>query len=177
MKLLIMCEGSNELEIIKILLENNCFNFNQNDLLGLVPYHARQIDLSSSVKTALNLYPGKDVIIYRIGDKQSDKLRIPKTYQEQIIGIRKYCTLPELEVLLIIADDKYTEFRSNRPLNAKQFAKNNIRCNGERYDNSSRFYRDYFGNDPQLLVQCIRKYRELNGAHDREQLYLADLLR
>jgi len=43
MKLLIMCEGPNELEVIRILLENDCFKFTSDDLLGLVPYHARQI--------------------------------------------------------------------------------------------------------------------------------------
>lgn len=177
MKLLIMCEGSNELEIIKILLENNCFTFTTNDLLGLVPYHARQIDMSSAVKTALNLYSGNDVIIYRIGDKQSDKLRNPKEYRDQIKTVEKYCTLPELEVLLIIADGLYKDFRNIRPLNAKQFAKSNIRFNGKRYDNSSKFYRDYFGCRPELLVYCIKEYKKLNGSHNRDQLYLADLLK
>lgn len=35
MKYLIMCEGPNELEIIKILLENHLFLFTEDDLLGL----------------------------------------------------------------------------------------------------------------------------------------------
>lgn len=43
MKLLIMCEGPNELKIINILLENQKLKFTSDDLLGLVPYHARQI--------------------------------------------------------------------------------------------------------------------------------------
>ena len=38
-----------------------------DDLLGLVPYHARQIKNSGQVQTALNMYPGK-VSILRIGD-------------------------------------------------------------------------------------------------------------
>ena len=42
-KLLIMCEGPNEKEIIKILLENDLLKFTEDDLLGLTPYHARQI--------------------------------------------------------------------------------------------------------------------------------------
>ena len=40
MKRLIMCEGSNELEIMKILLENDALIFTEDDLLGLTPYHA-----------------------------------------------------------------------------------------------------------------------------------------
>lgn len=57
MKLLIMCEGPNELKIINILLENQKLKFSSDDLLGLVPYHARQIKSSAAVKAALNLYP------------------------------------------------------------------------------------------------------------------------
>ena len=75
-KLLIMCEGPNEKEIINILLANNCLKFTEDDLLGLTPYHARQIKTSASVRTELNIYPGK-VKILRIGDKTSDKLIIP----------------------------------------------------------------------------------------------------
>ena len=41
-KLLIMCEGPNEKEIIKILLENDLLKFTENDLLGLTPYHANK---------------------------------------------------------------------------------------------------------------------------------------
>ena len=41
MKYLIMCEGPNELEIIRILLEYDKLIFTEDDLLNLVPYHAR----------------------------------------------------------------------------------------------------------------------------------------
>ena len=71
MKLLIMCEGANEREIINILLENDLLNFSEDDLLGLTPYHARQIITSAQVRTELNIYPA-EVKILRIGDKQSD---------------------------------------------------------------------------------------------------------
>ena len=50
MKLLIMCEGPNELKVINILLENQKLKFSSDDLLGLVPYHARQIKASSTGK-------------------------------------------------------------------------------------------------------------------------------
>ena len=97
-KLLIMCEGPNEKEIIKILLENDLLKFTEDDLLGLTPYHARQIKSSGQVKTELNIYPGQ-VRILRIGDKQSDKLVIPSEYKDKILSVDKYCTKPELEML------------------------------------------------------------------------------
>ena len=38
MKYLIMCEGPNELEIIRMLLEHDKVIFTEDDLLNLVPY-------------------------------------------------------------------------------------------------------------------------------------------
>ena len=66
-RILIMCEGPNELEIIRMLLEHDKMIFTEDDLLNLVPYHARQIGNNAAVKAALNLYHG-DVHVLRIGD-------------------------------------------------------------------------------------------------------------
>lgn len=79
MKYLMMCEGTNELKIMQILLENQKLLFSSDELLGLVPFHARQIKTSPPVKAALNMYPG-EVQILRIGDLQNEKLIIPSEY-------------------------------------------------------------------------------------------------
>lgn len=98
MKLLLMCEGPNELEIIKILLEHNCLRFVSDDLLGLVPYHARQITTSAAVRLALSIYTGP-VKVIRIGDSQTDVIKIPTVYKDRITEVKsialnqnlKYC--------------------------------------------------------------------------------------
>ena len=105
-----MCEGPNELAVMNILLENDALIFKEDDLLGLTAYHARQIRTSTQVKTALNMYPGNDVLVMRVGDKQSDVLTIPVDYQKKITGVEKYCTLPELEMLLIISEGLVKEY-------------------------------------------------------------------
>ena len=110
MKRLIMCEGPNELVIMNILLRNDALVFTEDDLLGLTPYHARQIKTSTQVKAALNMYPENDVLVMRIGDTQNDKLEIPADYKEKIIGIERYCTMPEVEMLLIISEGLVKEF-------------------------------------------------------------------
>ena len=133
MKLLIMCEGPNELKIINILLENQKLKFSSDDLLGLVPYHARQIKSSAAVKAALNLYPD-EVHVLRIGDGQNEKLEIPSAYRDKITLVEKYCTKPELEMLLIISEnlaDEYEKVKSKTK--PKTFAKANIRCGKRRY--------------------------------------------
>ena len=43
-KILVLCEGSNEKKIIDLLLEQDKLIFNKDDLIGLVTYHARQLN-------------------------------------------------------------------------------------------------------------------------------------
>lgn len=177
MKLLIMCEGPNELKVINILLENQKLKFSSDDLLGLVPYHARQIKSSAAVKAALNLYPD-EVHVLRIGDGQNEKLETPSAYKDKITLVEKYCTKPELEMLLIISEnlaDEYEKVKSKTK--AKIFAKANIRCGKRKYDNSTAFYEEYFGPNCEKLVDAIKAYRQHNGSHKKDEHYLAELLK
>ena len=177
-RILIMCEGPNEKTIIDILLENNCLMFSQDDLLGLTPFHARQILSSVQVRAELNMYPGM-VNIYRVGDKQSDKLSIPKDYKDKITEIKKYCTKPELEMLLIIAEDLVDEYEKVKSdISPKEFAKAHIRIGKRKYDNSSKFYRDYFGDNVALLIDSIKMYQRLKGkSHHSDEHCLGELLK
>ena len=178
MKQLVLCEGPNELGIMRILLENDKLIFGEDDLIGLEPYHARQITRSSQVKTELNLYPGTDVLVMRIGDVQNETLKIPTDYKEKIIKVEKYCTKPELEMLLIISEGLVAEFeKSKSNVSPKDFAKQHIRCGRRKYDNSTQFYIDYYGSDPDMLVKAIKEYKRIRGAHKKDELYLADLLK
>ena len=177
MKYLIMCEGPNELEIIKMLLEHDKLIFTEDDLLNLVPYHARQIGSNPTVKTALNLYPG-DVQVLRIGDKLNEDLKVPKEYKRKIKDIKKYCTKPELEILLIISENLNSEFEKVKSKTSpKSFCKENVVYNRTRYNNSTTFYRDYYGERIDLLVNTMKRYKSLKGKHQRDELYLADLLK
>ena len=178
MKRLIMCEGPNELTLINILLENDALIFSEDDLLGLTAYHARQIKTNAQVRLALNLYDGNDVTVMRVGDKQTDRLLIPADFKEKICAVDKYCTLPELEMLLIISEDLVKEYEKVKStIRPKVFAKEHIWYNRERYDNSSQFYRDYYENDCGKLIHAIREYKRIRGSHEKDELYLADILK
>lgn len=168
MKLLILCEGPNELEVMKLLLENNCLTFTPDDLMGLVPYHARQIATSGAVKVALSIYTGK-VKILRVGDSQTDKLKIPVEYKNKITEIEKYCTKPELEMLLIIAEGMSSEYEKVKSsMKPKEFVKHYIVCDHQRYNNSTKFYRSYFGRNVDILVRSLKSYRQIKGSHKKE---------
>ena len=177
MKYLIMCEGSNEKEIIDILLENDRLIYTEDDLLGLTTYHARQITKSAQVRTELNIYP-YEVTVIRVGDKQNEKLVIPADYKDKVVEVMKYCTKPELEILLIISEGllgTYEKVKSK--VKPKDFAKQYIKLGRKRYDNSTAFYREYYGNDVELLIKAIEEYKRVRGSHAKDELFLADLLK
>ena len=179
MKLLVMCEGPNEKAVVDMLLDAECLEFTRDDLVNLTVYHARQLT-APIIKTALSIYTG-EFAVYRIGDTMTDKLSIPADYKDRIKGVRKFCTKPELEMLLIIAEGKDAEFEKvkagrNR-IDAKAFCKANVVYNRKHYDNSTQFYWDYFGSDIETLVRVIKKYKQTHGAHKKDEEYLADLLK
>lgn len=179
MKLLVMCEGPNEKAVVDMLLDAGCLEFSEDDLVGLTVYHARQLT-APVIKTALSIYTG-DFEVYRIGDSMTDKLPIPADYQGRVKGVRKFCTKPELEMLLLIAEDKETAYEKvkagKRKMKAKDFCKANVVYNRKRYDNSTQFFKDYFGSDIEMLVRVIKKYKHSHGAHKKDEEYLADLLK
>lgn len=178
MKRLIMCEGPNELVILRILLKYDKLIFGEDELIGLTPYHARQIASSAQVRAELNMYPGNDVLIMRVGDVQNENFKIPVDYSDKILETKKYCTKPELEMLLIISEGLVAEYEKTKSsIKPKNFAKDHIKMGKWKYDNSSRFFMEYYGADPGKLVAAIKEYKRIKSAHKKDELYLADLLK
>lgn len=176
MKILIMCEGPNELAVINMLLDNGCLRFTRDDLLDMRAFHARQLN-STQLKPAFNAYHG-DIMIYRVGDKMNEALKIPKDFSNPIIGQEKYCTKPELEMLFIIAENltsSYEKTKSKVP--PKLFCKQNVKLNKKAYDNSTKFYFDYFSSNLDLLISTIIEYKRTHGKHKSDEKYFADLLK
>ena len=175
MKTLIRCEGPNELAAIRILIKNNLFKYKEEDLIGLTPFHARQLD-SPQVKIELNMYLG-DFEIILIGDTHKDAFKIPSEYRERIVSIKKYYTKPELEMLFIISENLTKEFdKVKSKVSPKEFAKSHIEYNRRKYKNDTSFYNHYYGDRPDFLCEAIREYKRIKK-HKKDELYLADLLK
>ena len=179
MKYLILCEGPNEKKLIDILLEHEKLIVSPDELVGRVTYHARQIHKSAMVMGQLRMYHG-EIELWRIGDKQSDRFDIPEEFRTQIRGVTKYCTLPELEVLLILSEGLYREYEREKAksrIQPKEFAKQHITYNHSRYKGDTKFYETYYGKDVSKLISAIREYKQKNHAHKSEEHYLAEILR
>ena len=175
MKILVMCEGANEEKIIELLLDNNKLKFTRDDLIGRKPYNIRQLN-NPFIKSELRRY-NNSVIIYRIGDKQSDKLKIPNDLKDIVSkdNIFKYCTKPELEILLILNEKMYNKYKKSKK-SPKQYAKENISYNRIMFNQSTKFFNDYYENRVNVLVNNLIEYKKLKK-HNKDELYVADLLR
>ena len=81
-------------------------------------------------------------------------------------------------MLLIISEGLVKEYEKVKStVKPKTFAKEHISCNRRQYDNSSQFYKDYYGADCSKLLWAIREYKRVKGSHRKDELYLADILK
>lgn len=110
MKYLMLCEDTNEKTIINLLLNANKLKISRDDLVGLTPYNVRQLS-NPTIKSVLKMY-NQSVIVIRVGDTQRENFSIPNDLKKIVSKeqVFKYCTLPELEILLIINEGMYKEF-------------------------------------------------------------------
>lgn len=174
MKYLVMLEGKTEKAFIEVLMEKGLFVIDEEDMLDLQPLLKRQID--GYVATMIRQLPFEEKVrVIRIGDKISDKLKkIPKDIIGKIESEEKYLTRPEFEMLMIIHEGLFKEYQKVKSTKkAKVFAKENIKCNGVRYNNSSEWVKEYF--TPIDIKKLLTKYRRLLK-HDKTQKHLLDLI-
>ena len=179
MRILLMCEGQNEEVLLNCLLNVDALKFTRDDLIGRWAYPIRQLS-HPTVKTELKHY-GHPVKVYRAGDKQTDKFAIPKDLKNIVSSseIYKYCTKPELEMLLILNEGLEREYEKVKSSESpKSFAKKNVRYNGRKYDQSSEFLKMYYGgSNVTNLISNIKQYKIYKKQHNRDELYLADILK
>lgn len=179
MRILLLCEGQNEEVLLNLLLNADALCFNRDDLIGRRPYPVRQLS-NPTIKTELKHY-NNAVKVYRVGDKQNDKLVIPRDLKNIVVSseIYKYCTKPELEMLLIINEGLEKEYEKVKKIKSpKVFAKEHIKYNGLEYDQSSIFLEMYYGGkNIKDLISNIKKYKTYKKQHEKDELYLADLLK
>ena len=179
MRILLMCEGQNEAVLLNLLLDNNALSFDRDDLIGRRPYPVRQLN-NPTIKSELKHY-NKPVKVFRVGDKQNDKLVIPRDLKNIVTNdnIYKYCTKPELEMLLIINEGLEKEYEKVKKIESpKVFAKEHIKYNGIKYDQSSLFLQMYYGDkNVQNLINNIKRYKTYKKQHEKDESYLVDLLK
>lgn len=159
----IIAEGKGERVIIDILLDNNYLIFNREELLEgavLTTRNAKQFESSY-----LNFRLTKPLDIYRIIDSSSDKFVLKRNDIDLII--HDCLTKPEIEMLIIHDIGKYKAFKNQR-LKANEFLKRNLKG----YHKGEKYWHDYFSNDVEKLVRCLKLHDQSRPSGEKTILSL-----
>lgn len=155
-----ICEGSAEQAIIELLLEKNRLIFDKNQLIEGEIIRCR--DARSFEKKYLNKEFLDKITIVRVLDSRREKFNLSKVYLDKI-NVVNIITAPEIEMLIVIKENKYTQFK-NANIKPSEFCKINLKMkNVKRYE----FVREYFSNIEELL-ECICEYKRLSKINKGE---------
>jgi hypothetical protein len=162
-----ICEGAAEQAIMELLLESNQLIFNLEQLLE------EEIIRSRSAKNFEKRYLRKGfnqkIIILRILDSRRTNFNLSKAYATKI-SVIDIITAPEIEMLIILNEDKYNEFKKSK-MKPSEFCQIKLKLSRvKNYD----FVKTYFSNINDL-VKSIQEYKRVSKIKEGEYT-LSDLL-
>ncbi len=160
------CEGPSEVQLINALLEDDELVFDKSKILDRRPIHFRQ---PKEIVALINTLPiEEELVFYRIGDTQNDEYNLScLSARKNRIKIRKICTKPEIELLVIINEHLYNQYlKVKSDMKPKQFVKINV----SGFTSMDEYLKNH------NMVWAIREYKRLKR-NGKEELYLADLLK
>lgn len=163
-----ICEGSAEEAIIDILLDNNLLIFTREEMLEEQVIRCRE-GKKFEEKYLRKGFDGK-ISVIRILDSRRENFKLGRVYQNKI-DVINVITAPEIEMLIILSEHKYQEFKKSKK-KPSSFCKEDLKMsNVKSYD----YVKDYF-TDVKILVAAIKKYNEISKVPKGEWTLL-DLLK
>lgn len=162
-----ICEGEAEKAIIDNLLNNHLLIFEKEDLIDEKVIKCRKARNFES--RYLRKEFNDKISIIRILDSRNENFKLSKAYQDKV-DVINIVTAPEIEMLIILNENKYTDFKKSGK-KPSDYCKQNLKI---RHVKSYNFVRDYFKNSS-TLVNAIKKYSEVSKQHKNEYTLL-DLL-
>lgn len=163
-----ICEGSAENAIIDILLDNDLLIFRREEMLdeGVLRCRSGQIFEARYLRKGFN----EPISVIRILDSRNENFKLNKVYACKV-DVINVITAPEIEMLIILNEDKYTEFKKSGK-KPSIFCKEDLKMHSVK---SYTFVRNYFKN-PELLVNAIKKYNKVSKI-EKGEYTLLDLLK
>lgn len=165
-----ICEGNAELEIMKILLQEQKLKFVETDLLDdrLFSKAMRSARHLETRYLAQNYEPGQKIEIIRIIDSRTESYKIQGAYKEKVEGEVVNCfTRPEIEMLVIINEGKYDQFKRSK-LKPSEFCVHNLN-KGKNIKNKG-FITQYFA-DVDALVKTLEEYHQKRPDKKEDTIY------
>jgi|LSQX01.2.fsa_nt_gb hypothetical protein len=154
-KVLCLCEGTFEKELIELLLENDLLFFTTEDLVEEKVITERNV---KNIKTFyLNRKYDDGLIILRVLDSETERFNLGNEYSKKVDNIITANTKPEIEILVIIDSNHYDVFTRR----FKSHTKPSSYCRGQlniKNVKQQGFVRNYF-SDIDSLVQSLETYK------------------
>jgi hypothetical protein len=173
MKYLVIAEGTTDKALVDVLIDHHLFLYEIQDLLLEETFHCRQLSDKPAIIDAIRQLPFEEkVSIVRVGDTLTDELKKPSTISMKISDVEDYHILPELEVLIIIAEKRYTNYlKFKSRLRPKEYVENQIHFKGDQYDCSKEWISDYFGSmaDSRIIDLFSSYHKKRGNAKKREK--------
>lgn len=164
-----ICEGSAERAIMDLLLEEDKLIFNRDKLLD------GEIIRCRDGKTFESKYLRKSfkdkITVLRILDSRRENFKLSKAYTEKI-DVINIITAPEIEMFIILNENKYENFKKSEEQKPSIFCKTKLKYKDVKsYD----FVKNYFSN-VDILLECIKEYKRISNVKNGEYT-LCDLIK
>lgn len=163
-----ICEGAAETAIIDVLLENHLLIFTREEMLDERVIRCRNAK-TFETRYLRKKFPGM-VSVIRILDSRRENFKLSKAYEGKV-DVINIITAPEIEMLIILHEDKYNEYKKSGK-KPSIFCKENLGMSNVK---SYEFVKSYFDN-PEILIASIKKYTEVSRIRKGEYTLL-DILK
>ena len=166
------CEGAAEEAVMNILLDNGCLIFDRNSLVDRkVTRRRKAVDIQQEF---LNRdFSPHTVSIVRILDSRRENFKLGKLYEKRF-PVYTFRTTPEIEMLLIVGENKDKIYRQQHKTKIKpsEYCQNVLKLGSDI--KSSSFWYDYFADVNKLLDVLLRYH---GSRSDKNEYGIYDLLR
>lgn len=143
-------EGGAERAIIDILLDNNILYFGRERLLDgeLIRTRSSREFEERYLRKGFN----GSITVLRVLDSRKERFSLRKEYEHKI-NVINVITAPEIEMLVILSEDKYSDYKKSKKKPSDYCIGNLKLRNVKSYD----FVREYF-SDINRLYSAMKKY-------------------
>ena len=163
-----ICEGAAEHAIMDILLDADLLIFPREEILEESVIRCR--DGKKFEQKYLRKGFSKKISVIRILDSRKEKFNIGKAYEHKI-DVINVITAPEIEMLIIFAEDKYKEFKKSNK-KPSVFCKEDLNMpRVKSYEYVARYF-----SDSEILVDAIKEYHK-TAKIPKNEFTLLDLLK
>lgn len=161
-----ICEGAFEQAIMEILLDAEKLIFTREQLLEEEILRCRKA--ANFQRDHLNKSGINNLTVYRILDSKKEIFKLSGPYKEKV-NVINIITSPEIEMLVIHAEDKFDDYAKKR-IKPNEYVSKILKY---KHVKSYDFAKEYF-SDVDKLICAIRKYRSNSQIKENT---LCDILR